>query len=272
MNIKKLLVVGFVLITNMLFAQKYAGIIINKNTGKPIEYVNIGVLGKNIGTVSDMNGNYSLTIDPQFDNEVLRISCIGYYPVSLKVSDFKSLKSANIYLEVKIFEIPEVVIRPRIYKQQTLGVTTKAHIAAAGFKDNNLGYECGIIMKIKKSAIIEKVNINFASCSYDTILYRLNIYKVKGEIEFENILQKPIYIKLPKAKTKETVIIDLLQYNMIVQGDILVTLEHVKDLGPGNLYFCAGMSGKTYYRKTSQGIWETAPVGVSISVDAKVEK
>lgn len=50
------------------------------------------------------------------------------------------------------------------------------------------------------------------------------------------------------------------------------TIEHVKDLGEGFLHFCAGLTHKTYYRKTSQGVWQTAPVGISISVIADVEK
>ena len=56
------------------------------------------------------------------------------------------------------------------------------------------------------------------------------------------------------------------------------TFKHVfnlyfdKPLGPGNLLFSVGLSKKTYYRKTSQGIWEKVPIGIGISVTAQVEK
>ncbi len=262
----------FLFLTNPLFSQNYSSLIINKKTKLPIEYVNIGIVGKNVGTVSDINGKYDLTIDSQFNNDTLLVSCIGYYPFSIKISDYHKLADKNIYLDEKIFEIHEVVIKPKDYKQKILGVESKSKIMSAGFKENKLGYELGILMKVKKSAILEKVIINFSACSYDTIFYRLNIYKCTDKMQFENILQKPIYIKLPKDKIHEPVLIDLKPIDLVVQGDFLVTLEHVKDLGPGYLYFCAGIGNKTYYRKTSQGIWETAPVGISISVDAKVEK
>ena len=127
-------------------------------------------------------------------------------------------------------------------------------------------------MKVKKTAFIKKVNINISNCSYDTIFYRLNIYKANGKNDFENILREPIYIKLPKESVKDEIEIDLQEKNIVVDGNFLVSLEHVKNLGPGNLYFCAGLSNKTYFRKTSQGKWETAPVGISISVVADVEK
>jgi hypothetical protein len=164
------------------------------------------------------------------------------------------------------------IVRPRVFKERTLGVTTKFKKISAGFKDNMLGYECGILMKVKKSAFLKKVNINISNCSYDTIFYRVNIYKVHGKMDFENILREPVYLKMPKKSVGEGIVIDLAAKNIVVDGDFLVTLEHVKDLGPGNLYFCAGLSSKTYFRKTSQGKWETVPVGVSISVVADVEK
>jgi len=95
---------------------------------------------------------------------------------------------------------------------------------------------------------------------------------VRGEMDFENILRAPIYIKMPKETVKDEIQIDLQSKNISVEGNFLVTLEHVKDLGKGNLHFCAGLSNKTYFRKTSQGKWETVPIGISISVLVDVEK
>jgi hypothetical protein len=268
----KLLVISLMLMNSSLFGQKYSGSVFDKKTGQPIEYVNIGVVGKNIGTVSNSKGEYALEVDSQFDSDTLKISCIGYNPYLIVVSDFKMWKNFDIKLEERVFELAGVVIRPKVFKQQILGVETKSRHVQAGFRENHLGYELGILMKVKKSAVIEKVNINFSTCGYDTIFYRLNIYKAIGENEFENILRNPIYLKLPKDKLTDKVVVDMLPYNLVVQGNFLVTLEHVKNLGEGHLYFCAGILDKTYYRKTSQAKWETVGIGVSISVDAKVEK
>jgi hypothetical protein len=130
----------------------------------------------------------------------------------------------------------------------------------------------GILMNSKKPAFLEKLTLRIATCTYDTIFYRINLYKVNENKEFENLLKIPIYIELPKEKVMDITEIDISEYSLEVNGDYLVTLEHVKDLGPGYLYFCAGLLNSTYYRKTSQASWETAPVGISLSVVAKVEK
>lgn len=268
----RLIILIFILNCNLISGQNISGIVINEKSKLPIEYVNIGIAGKNIGTVSNVNGKYNLLIDSQFDNDTLLFSCIGYLPFSIKIADLKKVDHKNVFLEEKVYEINEIIIRPKIFKQKILGVTTNSKRIQAGFKDNLLGYECGILMKVKKSAVIKSVNISVCECSYDTIFFRLNIYKVHGKINFENILSNPIYINLPKDKVKDKIVIDIQSQHIGVDGDFLVTLENVKDLGKGKLFFCAGLMDKTYYRKTSQGEWLTLPIGISLSIDAEVEK
>lgn len=261
----------FLLSFNLANGQTISGFVINEDNGQAIEYTNIGIVGKNIGTVSDYQGKFSIDINSLYDNDSLLFSSIGYFPKQVKVSELRN-GAVKIALKEKVYEIKQVVIKPHIYKPKTLGVTTRFKKIAAGFKDNLLGYEMGIMMDVKKSAKVKSVNLNFSVCTYDSIFYRLNIYKVTKPLVFENILENPIYISVTKNDIKETVRINLERYNLVMEGDFLVTIEHVKNLGEGSLYFCTGLKDKTYYRKTSQGEWETAPVGISISVDADVEK
>ncbi|NVO02887.1 MAG: carboxypeptidase-like regulatory domain-containing protein [Bacteroidetes bacterium] len=254
------------------YTQKYEGSIINKISKKPVEYVNIGVVGKNIGTVCNSKGIFEITLNSDFDNEILAFSCIGYQSITMKVKDFKALSSKIIYFTEKTVNLKQVEIKPKQFKQKTLGYTTQTKMAVAGFKENKLGYELGIMMDCKKSAIIEKVNFNIADCTYDSIFFRLNIYEVDKNDNYSNILKHPIYISFSKAQVKNKITVDLTKENIITNGDFLVSLEQVKDLGPGSLNFCCSLIGKTHYIETSQGKWDTVPVGISISVEAKVEK
>lgn len=248
------------------------GVILNKINAQPVEYVNIGIPGKNTGTVSDLNGNFFLEVDENLKNDSLLISCIGYQPELIKISDFLNRPILQIFLTEKTYDLKQIDVRFREFREKTLGVTSKTKSMQAGFSNNLLGYECGILMRTKNRTLIRKVRINIARCDYDSIFYRLNIYKPVGKNNFENILTQPVYIKLQKKDIKETIEINLEDKNIYINENFLVTLEHVKNMGDGNLYFCAGMMRKTYFRKTSQGIWETVPIGISISVLADVEK
>lgn len=268
----RFLILIFLISSNTILGQVIKGTMINADSKQPIEFANIGIVGKNVGTVTDLNGRFNFLVNSEYDNDTILFSIIGYKPLLIKIADLRKNMDNVVFLKEKAYELAEVVIRPKIVKQRTLGVTSKLKKVAAGFKDNNLGYECGILMNVKKNAFIKIVNINISNCSYDTIFYRLNIYKVHGKMDFENILREPIYINMPKETVKDEIQIDLQSRNIVVDGDFLITLEHVKNLGNGYLYFCAGLTDKTYYRKTSQGKWETVPIGISISVIADVEK
>lgn len=269
---KILLILIFLISCNATFGQTITGILYNSESRKPIEFANIGIVGKNVGTVTAVNGNFSFYVDSKYDNDTILFSIIGYETRLIKTADLRKQDENIVLLDEKTYELTEVIIKPKIFKQRTLGVNTKIKGISAGFEDNILGYELGVLMRVKKTAFIKNVNINIAHCSYDTIFYRLNIYKVTGEMDFENILREPIYIEMTKESVKDQIQIDLQSKNIVVDGDFLITLEHVKNLGKGNLYFCARLMNKTYYRKTSQGKWETAQVGISISVIADVEK
>lgn len=66
-------------ICSALFAQhKITGVVKNQNTKNPIEYVSIGIKGKNVGTVSTEKGNFEMNIGNEFMGDSLLFSCIGY--------------------------------------------------------------------------------------------------------------------------------------------------------------------------------------------------
>lgn len=142
----------------------------------------------------------------------------------------------------------------------------------ACYKDSIRGSEIGILMKNNNIAFLKEVNVNISNCSYDTVFYRINIYKADKNMQLENILNEPIYISSSKEEVKDKITVDLRHLNLVIEGDFLVTFESVKDLGYGKLCFPAKLFHKSYQRKTSQGTWETIPVGISISVDADVRK
>jgi hypothetical protein len=169
-----------------------------------------------------------------------------------------------------------MIVNPKVYKPQTLGYNFSSKKFVAGFRNTKLGCELGVLMKNKKEAVLKNININVAFCAFDSVYYRINIYEVSKESNFNNVLTQPIYLKLMKQKREtKKVVIDLSSKQMTVKGDFLVSLEQFSkndSLGKMAVPFCASIIGRTYYRKSSQGKWEHAPVGISISVDALVQK
>ena len=250
---------------------EYSGIVFGKKSQLPVEYVNVGIAGKNIGTVTDANGKYSLLINSENANDSLLFSSIGYESYSIRISELK--KNGNVYIEEKTYTLNEVIIKPLLLKERTFGIPKGSKLTVTGFQNSSLGYECGLLMNTKKKAYLKSVHLNVAVCSYDSVFFRLNIYQANNEMDYENILQEPIYVSASKEDVlKKGLSIDLDGKNITVEGEFLVALEHIKDLGEGKLFFSSSLKRKTYSRYTSQGEWKTLPIGMSLSVVADVEK
>jgi hypothetical protein len=248
------------------------GTIIDETTKAPVQYVNIGIAGKNTGTVSDIRGRYAILINSLFEQDSILFSCIGYKPKYVTVNELRESANEIIFLSREIYEIKEITVVPAHYKEKILGNNHHSKIMG-GFRDNNKGYECGILLKIKKPTILENFSCHIARCTYDSICYRLNIYRQTGRNSFENILKQPIYIKQRWTSENRSLDIDLLKYNLVVEENTLVTLEHIEYMGEGELLFPGGLSGTTcYYRKTSQGDWKKTPVKLSFRVTVKTEE
>jgi hypothetical protein len=268
------LVIAFLLsVSPSLFSQEVIdGTVIDSKTKKPVEYVNIGFIGKNIGTVSDVNGAFSISIEEQLSDDSILFSCIGYESRFIHVEDLKNNKSGDVFLSEKLIKLNEVIVTPTFFNEKKRGNRYRLNLFQGGFRENQKGFECGVLLKIKKPVFLKKLICHIASCTYDTLFYRLNVYKQTGKMAFENILQQPIYIKQKSESDNFFLDVDLSVYNLIVDGNTLITLEHIEDMGEGILLFSGGFSGSTcYYRKTSQGNWMKTPIKLSFGVDVRTE-
>lgn len=260
--------------------QTNTGLVKDAETNEPMAFASIGIVGKAVGTVSDNTGSYSLNIDDIYDNDTLRFSFIGYAPVSFKVSDYKNLASKDISLQRQHFEIGEVVVRPATTEEKILGNKFSKTMMSVGIKDSK-GFECGVLLKIKKRAFLEELICN-VSCTYDSISFRVNVYRQIDGNTFENILHEPIYIneKMQPARIEKgakhertTLKVDLTPYNITIESNTLVTLEYITDMGEGHIWFDAGLFGAPCYgREASHSNWKKSSFPIGMSVRAQVEK
>lgn len=261
-----------VLMSMPVSAQDISGRVVDKSNGQTVEFVNIGIVGKDVGTVSAPDGTYSLTADSSHDGDTIAFSCIGYEPFAERVADFKARPLYDIALAPKAYAVKEVVVKPRQFKDKVLGYSNKNSIAVSGFDTIKAGYECGVIMKNKGYAELKSIEVNFREFAQSDIKFRINVYQVKGDMQFENILTKPIYHTVTPEMSTSTVVIDMTPHDLVTTDDFLVTLEFTEKIDK-HIYFPAKMLvGKTFFRKTSQGIWRSLPVGISISTNVRVAK
>lgn len=265
-----LICLAILFFVDFAFAQQLTGNVKDAKTGEKLPYVNVGIVGKGIGTVTDDNGSFKILANNN-NKDSLRFSMIGYQPQLFAVGDI--IKHAD-GLAVKLIpannQLKEVKITNRKYKQSILGNTTQSKSTNAGFTSNNLGNEMGEIIKIKRSPTwLKEFNASISQNASDSVMLRLNIYSVKDGLPDQNLLQQNILVTVKKDQDK--IKIDLQPYHIMVEDKFFVSLEWVKNTSGMGLKFSASLlSSPIIARETSQAKWEKIGIaGVGFNVLAE---
>ncbi len=258
-------------------AQEVTGQVTDTQTGKPIPWANIGVINKGIGTVSQGDGRFALVMDQAYDNDTLRLSCIGFSTLDVVVGNIRSGQyDGQFSLEPSNVELMEVTVVPRDVTPEILGNTFNFGPVSAGFASDDLGSEAGVVMRTKRKRTYYPKAVGFyiSTCSYDSILFRVNVFEYDSNKVGRNLLPEAVYVTAKKGD--KHVVVDLRPYGIQTTDDFLVTLEWLQDLSQteGGFMFCAGFgSTGIMYRKTSQARFEKLPgAGIGLYCLADVEK
>ncbi|NMH86909.1 carboxypeptidase-like regulatory domain-containing protein [Flavivirga algicola] len=273
---KKVLLVALFLFTTLVtFGQNTAdGVVKNAQTNEPIPYINIGILNRDKGTVSNENGEFTLKIPNEFINDTIKISSIGYESRIFIANEFiKTLKeNKNISLLEKVIELNEVVVSNKKLKEKVIGNKTKSKMMRGGFRNAELGNELGIKIKVKKSPIhLTKFHANVTSNTGEKMKFRLNLYDIEKGLPNNKLTNQNIIFSVDAKEGGFT--LNLSEYNIIVEDDFFLTIELVENKGnkENEVFFSAGLLGNaTVTRLTSQAEWKKlGSVGIGFSVTAE---
>ncbi|MCW3104783.1 MAG: hypothetical protein JWO09_3223 [Bacteroidetes bacterium] len=106
---------------------KVKGTVMDKSTGEPLPFCSVMVDGTNIGTSTDINGNFSLTLPENGTN--LKIAYLGYEAQVLAVTS----EDMKIYLESGV-ELEEVEITASNNSSYDKGIINTIQSTVAGVK------------------------------------------------------------------------------------------------------------------------------------------
>ncbi len=258
-----------------LFAQtNLVGQVLDAQTKEPLVYVNIGLVGKDLGTISDEEGYFSFEVDPSSQrSDSLRFSMLGYESKTYLLADYLAAKPFEILLEEEAFSLDEVVVlspKKKALKGKLLGNKTKSNLIYTSFTTNRLGNEMGIVIRSRKDPMeLVYFEFNIVENDYGPIRFRLNLYNLKDGLPHQNLLKENVFIDTDLEQG--VVRVDLTPYDLVLQEDFFIALEWIEDLGPGKLYFSGGFFGNPLIaRAVSQGEWkkiENASIGMQVFVN-----
>lgn len=244
---------------NILYAQTTIfGKITDAEFNEPLPYVNIGIPGAGIGTVSDEVGYYLLEIPNHKINDSLYFSMVGFASQSFKIDqlDGSNEKLLNINFQPEATSLKEVVVTSGRWEKKAVGNETDSKLITTGFTTNQLGNEIAQFVRVKKQrpTLVQGFWLAIAENTIESVILRLNIYLEEEGFPGENVLQEPIYLELPNDP--QTITVDLTPYDIYVEDDFFISIEWIEDLGVEGLWFSAGVFGKSLYaRSASHAQW-----------------
>lgn len=104
-----IILVLLIFISNTAFSQtEISNKIVDFLTLAPIESASIYVQGSTVGTISNQDGKFVLSVPEKYSNDTLVVSSIGYRSFKSVVSEFDA--SMDIFLEEDIAPLDEVMI------------------------------------------------------------------------------------------------------------------------------------------------------------------
>lgn len=247
----------------------YKGRTVDAKSGEPVPFVNIGILDKGVGTVSDENGIFHLPLETSdYDKgDSIQISCLGYETIRIPVSkiEFEYNEYPKLILNPAEISLDEVVVTNTalVPIKEYIGYQNNGSPSLGYWKDNvALGGELATKIRTSKGPRqINSLEFEVWSNPSDSILVRINVYDSDGPLgrPFTNLNKsgKDILKTLKKGRGFKNV--DLEPYNIYATDDFYISLELLKVYGDSEIDLVLAAANSDYgsYRKyTSQDKWQ----------------
>lgn len=247
-----------------------SGTIVDESNGEPIAYAKVGLINKQIGTVSSSNGKFKLRIPDNNDSLLLRISVYGFKKQTWTITNFIALhgrKDIKVALNPIYLEQEEVtVVAPKL-KNKRIGYGHRPTMATFWWNNDDLGGEIAILAKIKRKSYLSDFNLFITKNAFDSLALRLNFYACDSlNNPLDSLVAKSVVFTVPSEHTGNLVI-PLKEEHITLSENTILSIELVDGVLKDSTYdrgfivlrSQVNASG-CFLRSASQSEWEKQPM------------
>ena len=176
---------------------------ITDRDGHSIEYVAAGIPGRNIGTVSDSEGRFSLEL-PDTTTADLMFFHVSYKEKSIPAAELISAtEPVTVILEEN--RLAAAVVTPGKKKDRKLvGRGARVPGGVATMEPSSTGMEIGSVIEVRKEFEVRKISFDVLRNALPGCVLGVNIYRTEGSpATFDNVLTKPIYMQYPCQRRQD---------------------------------------------------------------------
>ena len=257
------------------------GKIYNSKTKELMPYVSLGIEAKATGTVSDRDGMFLLKIgDIILASDSITFSHIGFSTVKYSVSDLTGIDN-EIFLEPKEFELAEVVVTAKKFRERKLGRThvglKTMHAAFFSVRTidlkEQLSAEMGLLFKIRNECRINSLNFYMSGNGFENVKFRLTFYSIEDDLPKDVIVNRDIIFDVTDKYTG-WFNLDLKPYEIFISGHeqiaaTLTILENDSGFDRNNLSLSGAMLPyfTTFARSKAMDEWKKYNQAISMYLE-----
>ncbi|MTB52211.1 carboxypeptidase-like regulatory domain-containing protein [Lewinella sp. W8] len=206
--------------------RQLVGQVVDADSGAPIPYVSIGIRGTESGTIADGGGHFAIQVDDQ--SATLDLSAIGYQSKALAASSWKS--GETIALTPLAYQLNAVTVEAGRFDgpERLFGAKNEnGRGPAIALGSPQLGAQIGSTIQFDRPTLIKRAGFVLNHAKGDSLLFRLNIYRMEGEEVGEQLLTENILVR--EKQRRGTFEIELAEYDLVLEGEVLFALEWLRD-------------------------------------------
>lgn len=263
MNISNVILILAIGINSLWGQHQITGVVLDGD--EPLTYVNIGVIGTSVGTVSDLDGSFSLILPAAMSlTDTLRFSRIGYQSRDVYLKEWKKGDSLRVKMLPEISELPQVEVRPwdevvtKGKKRTNAGLNVS--FALGKQPRQNLGSEIAKKFRLKKrQGKLKSIRFFISYNDFDKVIFRIHLYQGKQSKPIKFLTAEQILVEVSDRKTG-WIEVDLNPHLIPVDNDIMVGVQWIHYSGEGRLLrmpiIFPAIAGHHFYKYGSQNKWK----------------
>jgi len=224
--------------TFLTFGQKtIVGKILSHSTKEPIPFANIGVVNSNIGTLSNLDGTFSIIIPQKQLTDSLTFRSLGFYGKSISINLLESRKEFTVYLNEKATLLSTVIITAKKIKYKKIELGNRVYTSGNYEPDTTYaGRSVALLIDTRNiptqksfPVYLKKASLRIFRNNFESFKFRVRINK------YDSLTGKPGVDLIDQSIIEESSMqsgwldFDLSKLNFRVTGPFFITFEQLLD-------------------------------------------
>lgn len=216
------------------------GKIINKQTGAPVGYANIGIAKKSIGTLSNADGTFFIRIPEAKINDTLAFSAIGYRKENILIHLLSVQMQNVIALEEQPLQLETVTVNDKKEKNKTFELGNNKISGGVLETDTAFaGRSIALLIDSRREeeaegltfpAYVEKARLRIFKNNLQTLRFRIRLNAIDPHSGEPSSDLLPESIVMESEMRKGWLEFDLSHLDLVVTGPFFVTFEQILNI------------------------------------------